>query len=396
MADSGQEKTEEATPKRLREARKKGQVPKSRDVSTILVLIALFALMAGGMSYAINQLTDLMNLSFQQTRTVGAIDGGELMNLGKACFLTFWKIIGPLALAGAIVAALAGYLQVGSIFALDPLKPQFKKLNALEGIKNMFKTQTFIELGKNIVKIIIVFYLAYSTVRDQIKIILATAMTPSFQETGTNISQGSGGSGTQLSAVGLYKALPIYSVASIAADIIFRFIIKVLLAFLFISLIDFMIQRKQFMKQMRMTKDEVKREYKQDEGDPHIKGHRKQLHREFAFGDAKQAVKQSDVVVTNPTHVAVAIKYDRDSMVAPEIMIKGQRKFAEMIKSIAEENEIPIMRNIPLAWALFELEEGAEIPEELYSAVAEVLAYVFRMHQMKDQAGHRNDQINYV
>ncbi len=150
------------------------------------------------------------------------------------------------------------------------------------------------------------------------------------------------------------------------------------------------------MKQMKMSKDEVKREYKQDEGDPHSKGHRKQLHREFAFGDARQAVKQSDVVVTNPVHVAIAIKYDRGAMAAPQMMIKGQRVFADTIRKYAEEFEIPIMRNIPLAWALFELEESSEIPEELYGAVAEVLAYVYRMKQLKDQQQGGVDPTQYA
>ncbi len=366
MADSGQEKTEDATPKRLREARKKGQVPKSRDVSTIVVLLALFAAMAIGIGWAGSELKGLMLMSFNEVSTKGALDGAQIWNVGKASFLVFAKLIFPFAILGGIVAAVAGFLQVGAMFAMEPLKPQFKKLNALEGLKNMFKTQTVIELVKNIAKIGIVFYLAYSTVEDDIFTILQT----------TNV--------------------PILSATSLTGDILFRFIIKVLLAFLAISLIDYMVQRKQFMKQMKMTKDEVKREYKQDEGDPHIKGHRKQLHREFAFGDARQAVKQSDAVVTNPVHVAVCLKYDRENMGAPEISIKGQRKFAEMIKQLAEENGIPIMRNVPLAWALFELEEGAEIPEDLYGAVAEILAYVYRMKQLKDREDQGRDSIKYV
>src|SRR5262249_16175511 len=227
--------------------------------------------------------------------------------------------------------------------------------------------QTVIELAKNIAKITIIFYLAYSTVKDKVYTLLQTS------------------------------TIPIENSARISGDSLFHFILKVLLAFLAISSIDFMLQKKNFMKQMRMTKDEVKREYKQDEGDRHIKGHRKALHREFAFSDAKQAVKQSDVVVTNPNHVAVCLKYDREAMAAPEITVKGQQAFAEMIKEVAEENGIPIMRNIPLAWALFELEEGVEIPENLYNAVAEVLAYVFRMQQMKNQTPAQSKrQINYV
>jgi flagellar biosynthetic protein FlhB len=144
------------------------------------------------------------------------------------------------------------------------------------------------------------------------------------------------------------------------------------------------------MKQMRMTKDEVKREYKQDEGDPHIKSHRRALHREMVFGDMPKQVKSADVVVTNPVHVAVAIKYDKEEMSAPEIVAKGQRLFAERIRKIAEENGVPIMRNVPLAWSLVEMEIGDEIPEELYAAVAEILAIVYKMK--KGQGRTRSEE----
>ncbi|MCE9625713.1 MAG: EscU/YscU/HrcU family type III secretion system export apparatus switch protein [Deltaproteobacteria bacterium] len=387
MAESAGEKTEEATPKRLREARKKGQVPKSKDVSTIAVLLAIFGVIAMGMGAAMNELRDLMKLCFSYVVSHEHVDGAQIWTLGKACLLSFGKIILPIALVGGVVAFFVGYMQVGSIFAMEPLKPQMKKLNAIEGMKNMFKTQTFIELAKNIAKIFVIFYLAYSTINKQLYTILQTA-TIQIPTSAHSIE------GT-IGAVPA-EAYPIQGAATLSADILFSFILKVLLAFLVISVVDFMIQKKQFMKQMRMTKDEVKREYKQDEGDPHIKGHRKQMHREFAFGDAKAAVKQSDVVVANSVHVAVAMKYDRETMVAPEIMIKGQRAFAEMIKQVATDEGIPIMRNIPLAWALFEMEEGAEIPEELYNSVAEVLAYVYRMKEAKKRQEERGSQIHYA
>lgn len=363
--DSGQEKTEEATPKRLREARKKGQVPKSRDVTTIVVLICVLASLGFMVGWIGLQLKELMKISFDLAGTKGPVDGSQILTVGKASLLTLAKVILPLGLVAMISAAVAGFLQVGAIFALEPLKPQFKKLNALEGMKNWFKAQTFIELAKNIAKIVVVFYLAYSTLNGELATILRT----------TNI--------------------PVADAASITGGLIFRFVVKVCLAFLVISVIDFMVQKKQFMKQMRMSKEEVKREYKQDEGDPLIKSQRKHLHREMIFSDVKQAVKTSDAVVTNPTHVAVALKYNREEMAAPEIMVKGQLAFAEMIRKVAEEEGIPILRNIPLAWALFELEEGQEIPEDLYEAVAEILSYVYRLKKAQE-SGQRTDNIQYV
>jgi len=364
--DSGQEKTEEATPKRLREARKKGQVPKSRDVSTIVVMIFVFGVMAFGVGYASLEIKELMKLAFEQAGSAGGLSGAELWMVGKDAFVTLAKIVLPFGLVAVVTALAAGFLQVGAIFAMDPLKPQLKKLNAIEGIKNMFKTQTFIELLKNIAKIFVVFYLAYSTLDGELGTVLKT----------TNVPPG--------------------DAASLTGGLIFKFIVKVLIAFLLISVIDFIVQKKQFMKQMRMTKDEVKREYKQDEGDPLIKSQRRQLHREYAFGDVQQQVAQSDAVVTNPVHVAVALKYNREDMAAPEITMRGQRSFAETIKKVAEENEIPIIRNVPLAWALFELEEGTEIPEELYEAVAEILSYVYRMKKAQESQQEEGAKIDYV
>lgn len=353
--DSGQEKTEEATPKRLREARKKGQVPKSRDVSTIMVLIAVFFFLAIAVGWMGMQLQEFMTLSFESVGNSPNFQGSDFWALGKSGLMTLAKIILPFGLIAVVVAIFSGFIQFGAIFALDPLKPQLKKLNLIEGMKNMFKAQTFIELLKNIAKILVVFYLAYSTIKGELASVLLTAK------------------------------LPVAEAASVAGGLIFSFVVKVLVAFLIISVIDFIVQKKQFMKQMRMTKDEVKREYKQDEGDPMIKSQRKQIHREMVFGDVKQQVAKSDAVVTNPTHVAVAICYDKEEMVAPEVMIKGQRAFAEVIKKAAEEFNVPIIRNVGLAWTLFEVEEGEEIPETLYETVAEILSYVYKMKQRESQ-----------
>lgn len=364
--DSGQEKTEEATPKRLREARKKGQVPKSRDVSTIVVLIAVFFFLAAAIGWAGMQIRDLMKSAFEMANSHGRLAGEQLFAIGIASLTTLAKIILPFGLIAVITAFASGYLQVGGIFSMEPLKPQLKKLNAIEGLKNMFKTQTFIELLKNIAKIFVVFYLAYSTLRGELGTVLRTVN------------------------------IPVDDAAKVTGGLIFSFVVKVLIAFLLISVIDFIVQKKQFMKQMRMTKEEVKREYKQDEGDPLIKSQRKQIHREYAFGDVKQQVAASDAVVTNPVHVAVALQYDRETMMAPEITVKGQRAFAEMIKETAQEHNIPILRNVPLAWALFELEEGQEIPEELYEAIAEILSYVYRLKQAQEQGGPQPPPIRYV
>jgi flagellar biosynthesis protein FlhB len=229
-----------------------------------------------------------------------------------------------------------------------------KRLNAIENLKNMFKMTTFIELLKNIAKITLIFLLAYMVIGDSLREVVMTA-----------------------------AATPEQSVA-LGTKIVASFLIKVFIVFIVIAFIDFAVQRWQYRKQLRMSKEEVKREYKQDEGDPLIKSMRRHLHQELAMGDVKQAVKSSDAVVTNPTELAIAIKYDDDQMVAPQIMAKGQRLFAQQIRQFAEEEGVPIVRNPPLAWTLIELDIGDEIPEELYAAVAEVLIFIYKMKRERE------------
>lgn len=365
MAESSQEKTEDATPKRLREARKKGQVPKSKDLSTVFVLAAFFVAICISLGFMSGELKKLMVLVFNEVGNPH-LDGTKINDLGKACLITLAKVCAPAFIAGFVVAGVVGFLQVGAIFSLEPLTPQGKKLNPLEGIKNMFKTPTFIELIKNILKITFIFYISYHILDKSMPEILQTVR------------------------------ISILDSARMAGDIIFRIVIRVIILFIGIALADFLVQRWQFMKQMRMSKDDVKREYKQDEGDPHVKSHRRALHREFAFGEVQQKVKNADVVVTNPTHVAVAIQYNRDEMGAPEIVAKGQRLFADMIRKVAEENGVPIMRNVPLAWSLLEVEVGGEVPEELFTAVAEILALVYKMKQTKENSRLPESNQRYV
>jgi flagellar biosynthetic protein FlhB len=210
---------------------------------------------------------------------------------------------------------------------------------------------TLIELLKNVAKLSLVFYIAYQTISKYRQDILFA------------------------STIGISDAMVV------AGSILSSFFIKIAVLFMAVALLDLAVQRWNFMKNMRMSKDEVKREYKQDEGDPHVKGERKRLHREMVFGDARKNVKKADAMVTNPIHVAVAIQYDKNEMAAPEILVKGQRSYAEMLIQIAKEEGIPIVRNIPLAWSLLALDEGDAIPEELYEPVAEVLSYVYEMKE---------------
>lgn len=360
--DSSEEKTEEATPRRLREAREKGQVPKSKDVSQVLILVGVFAAMAFSMGMMGRLFGEFSKACFD---VIGGepITGAIMWNLGREALIASAKGLAPVFIVATVIAFLSNMIQVGALFTADPLMPKPEKLNPIEGLKNMFKVVTLIELVKNILKIIIVLYIAYQTISKSIHDVL------------------------------LASQVDILLAAKMTGGIITEFFLKVAVLFIILSVADYMVQRWNFMKDMRMSKDEVKREYKQDEGDPHVKGERKRLHREMVFSDVRSAVKKSDVVVTNPVHVAVALEYNRAEMGAPAISAKGQRMFAEMIIEVARQENIPVIRNIPLAWSLLQLEIGDEIPEELYETVAEVLTLV---HEMKEEEKRARENPNTI
>jgi flagellar biosynthetic protein FlhB len=351
--EGGQEKTEEATPKRLRDARKKGQVARSRDLNTIVILICAFALIAFMRGYMGEQFRALFQSNFELAAK-GDITPEILFLTGQKTFMSYVKIVAPFLAVIVVIAFAVGFFQTGPIFSGEPLKPQPKRLNAVENLKNMFKITTLVELLKNIAKMSLIFYIAYTVIADSLReVVLTVTSTPE-------------------------KSM------QVGSHIVVSFFIKVFVVFIVIAIIDFMVQRWHYKKQLRMTKEEVKREYKQDEGDPLIKSMRRHMHRELAMSDVREQVRTSDAVITNPTEVAVAIKYDEKEMMAPQIMAKGQRIFADTIREIAEEFGIPIISNPPLAWTLIEVDIGEEIPEELYTAVAEILVYVYRLREQKD------------
>ncbi|MBI1908735.1 MAG: type III secretion system export apparatus subunit SctU [Deltaproteobacteria bacterium] len=350
-SDKGsQEKTEEATPKRLRDARKKGQVWQSRDLTTLAVMILSFMAFGFSVSFLSSEIKRIMRMTFEAIARP-EIPIETLFKLAEASFVVLITVSAPVVAAAVLGGLVVGYLQVGPVFAMEPLKPDINKLNAVEGLKNMFKMKTFVELVKNILKISFIFFIAYWLIKGILSDFLMTV------------------------------TLPLEQSIQVGSVLVTRFLIRVFILFLILAIMDMYIQRRDFMKQLKMTKEEVKREYKEDEGDPLIKSARKQIHMEMAMGDTRQAVKTADVVVTNPTHLAVVIKYDGQEMAAPQIVAKGQRLFAEYIRELAKEFNVPVMQNIPLAWSLIELEIGDEIPENLYQAVAEILTFVYQMRE---------------
>lgn len=344
---SSQERTEEATPKRLRDAKKKGQVSRSRDMNTIVILIAAFAIIVFMRGYIGDELKSFMQSNFDIASRKDLSIEVLFLEIQRSA-VTFFRIMVPFLVAIVVIAIGVGFLQTGPIFSGEPMKPQMKRIDIIENLKNMFKITTLVELLKNIAKITLIFVLAYYVVVDSIQDVVLT-VTASLDKS-----------------------------AWLAARLAAVFLAKVFVVFIAIAIIDFMVQRWQYRKQLRMTKEEVKREYKQDEGDPLIKSARRQFHQELANSDVRQAVGMADAVITNPTEVAVAVLYNDKEMAAPQIVAKGQRIFAQMIRDIAQEAQVPIIQNVPLAWTLIELDIGDEIPEDLYAAVAEILVVIYR------------------
>lgn len=340
------EKTEKATPKKLRDARKKGQVAKSQDFPsafTFVVSIATTLLLSG---YLFQQLASYIVGTFKSIS--GNID---LQSKAPAVMYEAINVIYntslPIAIFTSIVGVLTGFLIVGPMFSLEAMKPDIKKLNPIDNIKNMFKFKTIFELLKSILKIGGALFLIYTVVYNSLPEIIATA------------------------------AMPVFGAAQVFNDFLVKVIIRVGIFFLAIALFDLIYQKKHFEKEMKMEKFEVKQEYKDTEGDPHIKSKRRQTAQEIAYQEGPSAVKRAKAVITNPVHIAVALEYDSKVEPAPKIVTMGKGTIADLIIKEAISHNIPIMRNVPLAHTLFEKGEISNyIPEETYQAVAEILKWL--------------------
>jgi len=354
--EESQEKTEEATPRKLREARKKGQVPKSKDLSSVILLLIIFGAIAILKSSIGDHFKGFMIACFEKIGHISISQGDEnlLLNLLQEAFHTATLILMPLLLITFFLAGLIGFLQVGSIFSIEPIKPSWKKINPIEGFKRIFKLRSFVELIKSALKISLVFLIAVFSIKQYLPDLIMSVTS------------------------GLIPLLMLTS------KVLVSFIIKVGIFFLTIAIFDLMYQRWQHFKDMRMSKYEVTQEYKRDEGDPLIKQHRRQMHQELANTDISQVAK-SDAVIVNPIHLAIAVQYDRTYMGSPQITVKGQRLVAEQILNVAKEHDVPIIENVPLAHALFKLDIGDEIPEELFEAMAEILSFVYRLRKKKEE-----------
>lgn len=341
------EKTEDPTSKRLSDARSKGQVSKSQEITSVFVIFSGFMGLKifGSSIYA--QITNYMTFIFSNLYQETSVE--NVMRIIFDIGILLAKTALPVMLTILLVGLAVNYYQVGFLFTTQPLSPSLSKLNPINGFKRMFSLRSLVELAKSVLKIVIIGTFIYRFLSNQ---------TPQLPKL-------------------IYS--DVHVAIHLVADLILSLIYQIGGVMLVLGLFDYAYQKWQYKKGLKMSKHDVKEEYKQAEGDPQIKGKIKQKQREMALRRMMQEVPKADVIVTNPTHYAVALKYDK-GMTAPVVIAKGQDIIAQRIKEIAKEAKIVIVENKPLARALYSTTEvGDVVPQELYKSVAEVLAYVYRL-----------------
>ncbi|MBR5598385.1 MAG: flagellar biosynthesis protein FlhB [Lachnospiraceae bacterium] len=351
----GGEKTEPATQKKLDDARKEGQVAKSREIANGMGLFALFLVLkiqTGKIGISLMETFQVIYNSIPQVTSLlgGTAPQNEITILLRQGMVQILGMILPILLIGFLVAFLCDYWQVKWKPTSKPLQPKFSKMNPINGIKKIFSTSSLIELLKAFIKIIIVVYIAYGYLKNK---------------------------GNYLF---LLYDMEIMPALKLLLSVVTDLGIRISAVYMIFAFGDYAYQKWKFKEDMKMTKQEVKEEYKNQEGDPQIKGKIRQKMQEVSRRRMMQALPQADVVITNPTHYAVAIKYDPMVCDAPIVIAKGQDFLAQKIKEIARENKVEIVENKPLARMLFaNVEVGEVVPPELYQAVAEVLAFVYHL-----------------
>ncbi|BBI34423.1 flagellar biosynthesis protein FlhB [Cohnella abietis] len=343
------EKTEKATPKKRQESRKKGQVAKSSEIpSSLILLMSICCLLMLGPFLQKQVIVIFSDIYLHRLN----MDVTELnvLSLFNHYAIQMLILLAPIFIMVVIIAFSAYYVQIGWLFTFEPLKPKLEKLSPLKGAKNIFGIRSVVEFLKSSMKLISVGLIVFTVLWSQKKRLLDLAH------------------------------LPVEDIFAFVTSLTVRMGIFVAALLFILAIGDFMYQRYEFEKNLRMSKQDIKDEYKNSEGDPLIKAKIKERQRRMALMRMMQEVPKADVIITNPTHFAVALKYDSTQMDAPTVIAKGQDYLALRIREIAKQNDVIMMENKPLARALFERTEvGQSVPGDLFQAVAEVLAYVYRL-----------------
>ncbi len=361
MAENQEERStedllEEASQTRIDELRQKGQVAQSRELVGMLSLVTAAACLYMLSPTIGKDLAEYMRevLRVDEAVKMNLADNSVLhMTLMKA--LKIMAVISlPICATGFIFAVIGSFVQVGSIFSFDPIQPRFDKINPLQGLQRMISLKHLLDSLRTIIKVIISLFISYSLIKNEIY------KSPTALLTDPSILMQSFG------AVGKTVFLSLIGIFAVFAGF------------------DYWMQRSEWLKQVRLTRQEAKEEAKERDGNPQVKARIRTIQREISRRRMMNAVKKADVVITNPTHIAIAIQYDRDKFLAPRVVAKGADFIAQKIKAIAAEAGVPTVENVPLARTLFKsVKINQYIPRALYQAVAEVLAYVYRLKNRK-------------
>lgn len=351
FANESGEKTEEATPKKKSDAKKKGQVAKSKELTSALGLLIITLILSVLGGYIIDSLKETL-IMFLRDYPATSIDNNGLKGILITSLIRIGIIFLPVAIPISIMGILANVAQSGKVLTTDPLKPKLEKINPISGFKRMFSMKAVVDLIKNLIIIIIIAYVGYKFILSNYEHVLN---------------------------FGSYR---VEAIIVSLGELMVEILSKVTLVMIIIGIIDFVYQKFQFNKDLKMTKQEIKEEFKQQEGDPVVKGKIKQKQREMSMKRMMQTIPDATVVITNPTHIAVALKYEQNTKSAPIVVAKGQDNIAIKIKEIAKENNVPIIENKPLARLIYsEVELDEEIPYEMYQTVAEILAIVYKLNK---------------
>lgn len=364
--DSGGEKILPPSPRKLQKARDDGNVARSNDLSSaatlstaLLALLFLGPLMFAEMARATEHY--FTHITFHQV----TIDGAQPMTISVIGYLG--RTMLPFMATMMVTGALVNLLQVGPMLSAKAIQPKFSRINPVSGMKRFVSMRMFIELIKSVFKISLITIIVYYATRDRWEAFIVLM---------------------ELTPMGI-----LIGVADLIIDVWWR----VALAMIAIAILDFAYQRWQFMRDQRMTRREAQDEAKQLEGDPHVKQRIRQVQRQLATQRMLAEVPEADVIITNPIRFAVALRYDQGDMAAPKVVAKGARLMAQRIRDIAEENNVPIVQRPPLARALFKsVEIGQWVPESLFKAVAEVLAYVYQIDQRVAKRKERDATLDAV
>lgn len=347
----GEEKTEEATPHRLQEVRRKGQAPRSADLNAAVVMAAVIMLLWWTWDDFLLQLGSELAWLWQEPL------GHELTATNLMAWLTQvassgMRLLAPIFAMALVAGVAANYLQVGFIFSAEPLRPKLDNINPVQGLKRIFSRRSLMELAKSVAKVVLVGIMAYLVISSDFPVLLRLA----------------------------YMGVP--QVVATIVEVILRLAVMVMVVFLGLALVDFIFQRRQFQQRIRMSRFELKEEIRQTEGDPYIRMRLRERQRQLARQRMMQKVPQATVVITNPTHLAVALKYKMGEDNAPRVVAKGADFVARRIVEIARANKVPVVENPPIAQAVYKsVKVDQEIPAELYQAVAEILAMVYRLNK---------------